>query len=281
MDSSAAPWPPPRGGAHNDPINKTDPTGLRPCDANLRQLEEHFAETPRDIGYPLDDFLSDNSESTCLKDLAIGGDGRATVHIGDVATAKDVVILPPSNGQSLDNLPITEFGNNIRNASGGKVAVVVWLGYNVPDGNLQAAWGETPSHGEFRELGRLATGLVERGKHVTMVGYSYGAVALEGVAGAGGARVHDVVFAGGWTNLSQVDASDFGGANVWYGIHERTDHIADVRRINGGRFFSTDGATGHGGYDRGESLRNIVRIAEGRYGDVTCHGGGSVQSGAC
>ena len=263
--------------ADNDPLNKTAPLGLRPCDSNLRQLEEHFDETSRDIGYPLDEFLSKNSETSCLKDLAIGGDGRATVHIGDVATAKDVVILPPSNGQSLYNLPITEFGNNIRNASGGKVAVIVWLGYNVPDGIPQAAWGETPSHGEFRALGRLANGLVARGKHVTMVGYSYGAVALEGAAGTGGARVHDVVFAGGWTNNSTITAGQFGGANVWYGVHSRTDKIADVRRVEGGgRFFSTGGATGHGGYDQvgSESLRNIAHIASGQYGDVTCHGGG-------
>jgi hypothetical protein len=249
---------------------------MRPCDANLRRLEEHFDETERAIGYRLDDFLSNNSEVTCLEELSIGGDGRATVQIGDVAAAKDVVILPPSNGQSLYNLPITEFGNNIRNASGGKVAVIVWLGYNVPDGMPQAVWGETPSHGEFRKLGSLANGLAGRGKHVTMVGYSYGAVALEGAAGTGGARVQDMVFVGGWTNGSPVWANGMGGANVWYGVHGRTDHIADVRHINGGRFFSTGGATGHDGYDQvgSESLRNIAHIASGQYGDVTCHGGG-------
>lgn len=109
-----------------------------------------------------------------------------------------------------------------------------------------------------------------------MVGYSYGAVALEGAAGTGGARVQDVVFVGGWTNNSTITVSRFGGANVWYGVHARTDRIADVRGIDGGRFFPTGGATGHDDYflSRSESLANIVSIAQSRYRDVTCHGGG-------
>ena len=227
------------------------------------------------------------------------GPGRIVEVLGEVATAGHVVVLVPGNDNHLGNY--FDPGRRTRprvNGVGllrtmdrleprGRFAVVVWLGYATPSGFAQASL-RGPAERGAPDLARL-THTLPRDAHITLVGHSYGAVVC-GLA-LGGARVHDCVVLGS-PGMGGSSASGLGfSGRLWAALGGR-DWIRFFPRGHLGRWghgpsplrpgfgavrFATGAIGGHCSYytEDSESVRNIARIALGRFAQVTLAGQGS------
>jgi pimeloyl-ACP methyl ester carboxylesterase len=228
------------------------------------------------------------------------GDGKIVEVFGDLATARQVVVLVPGSGWTLPKLLAGRGGGQADPVSGARallaeiraqapaaqVAVVVWLGYDAPENiDRQAARSERAITGA-RALTRFLAGLPGRCR-VILVGHSYGTV-VAGRAAAHSPRVTDVVALAS----PGMDAGSVAGlhtrARVW-AARTAGDPIAYVPHVHFWRYghggdpvapgygalvFRTGATHGHGGYyaPGGESLINLARIALGRTSEVTLVG---------
>jgi hypothetical protein len=92
--------------------------------------------------------------------LRTDGDGRAVEVFGDLDTARNVAVLVPGMGNSLETLPgQAARARHIRTEAGPGTATVAWMGYDFPDGVIEAA-DRQPAYVAAPELRRdPATGL--------------------------------------------------------------------------------------------------------------------------
>lgn len=228
------------------------------------------------------------------------GDGRIVEVFGDLATARSIVVIVPGSGWNLHKILAPATGSSPRAADpiagarallsamrgldpAARVAVVVWLGYDAPEGiDREAARSERAVAGA-RALARFVAGLPGRGA-VILVGHSYGTV-VAGRAAAAAARVTDVVAlaspgmdagsVAGLRTRARVWAARVPGDPIAFAPHVRVmryGHGADpVTPGFGALVFRTGSAHGHGGYyaPGSESLINLARIALGRTREVT------------
>jgi Alpha/beta hydrolase len=229
------------------------------------------------------------------------GDGRVIEVFGDLATARHIAVIVPGSGWDLAKVMHTgAHSPEQRNANPvlaalalraemsrlsprDGTAVVVWLGYDPPEGiDRQAARSERAIAGApaltvfLNDLPRAA--------RITLIGHSYGTVVC-GHALRGGARADDVVALAS-PGMDAVSAGDLRtGARIWAarisddpigltphvrlgGFGHETDPITPGF---GARILRTGAAQGHGGYysPGTESLANLARIALGRVAEVT------------
>lgn len=213
--------------------------------------------------------------------------------LGDVAMADHIAVIVPGNGHHLGNY-FTERGPVAPRARGelllrtmqaldpdSRVAVVVWVGYRAPAG-LAAAASSGPARDGAADLARL-THYLPRSAHLTLVGHSYGST-VAGLALAQG-RADDYVALGS-PGMGVWRRAELGTGTRLWAAQAESDWIrlfprARLGRIGLGRAplhpeigatrFGTGDIAGHCGYytEDSESLRNIARIAVGRYVDVT------------
>jgi hypothetical protein len=229
------------------------------------------------------------------------GDGHVIEVFGDLATARHVAVIVPGSGWDLDKVMRTDAhtsGQKNANpvvaaqalrAEMGRLsprtgtAVVVWLGYDAPEGiDRQAARSERAVAGAPALTGFLND--LPREARITLIGHSYGTVVCGHALQAGG-RADDVVALAspGMDAVSAVDLRT--RARIWAarvsddpigltphvrlgGYGHETDPITPGF---GARVFTTGAAQGHGGYysPGTESLANLARITLGRTADVT------------
>ncbi|GAA1118837.1 alpha/beta hydrolase [Nocardiopsis metallicus] len=220
-------------------------------------------------------------------------DGRIVEELGDAATADHIAVLVPGNDNYLGNYFNQKRATRPRAnaqtllatmrevAPGERVAVVVWVGYRTPRGFGEAV-SRRPALEGARDLVRL-TRFLPRSARVTLVGHSYGTVVCGLALGQG--RVSDCVALGspGMGVRSRQELGFSGnlwaalGPSDWIRFFPR-GHVGEIghgpspmRSGYGARVFETGDIRGHCSYYRqgSESVRNIARIALGRYEEVT------------
>ncbi|MBR8745390.1 alpha/beta hydrolase [Nocardiopsis sp. MG754419] len=221
------------------------------------------------------------------------GPGRIVEELGDAAEADHVAVVVPGNDNDLGNYfdqkratrpranAATLLAEMRRQAPTERVAVVVWVGYRAPRGFGEAVM-RAPAERGARELVRL-TRFLPASARLTLVGHSYGTVVC-GLA-LSRARVSDCVALGS-PGMGVRTRGELGFAgNLWAGLGP-TDWIryfprgyaagvghgpSPLRSGFGTRVFATGDIPGHCSYYRAgsESVRNIARIAVGRYERVS------------
>ncbi|WP_432991363.1 alpha/beta fold hydrolase [Dactylosporangium sp. CA-233914] len=218
-------------------------------------------------------------------------DGRALEIVGDLATARTVVVLVPGVDTTAANFDrglggverrapawqAHRLADEIAARGGNGIAVVAWLGYHPPHGvGLDAAREDLAAAGAaaLREfVSRLP------GERIVVVGHSYGSTVAGLAARRLDPRVSDVVALGS-PGLGVERAADLHtAAHVWAGTaaNDWTRRIPGVRIVGAGHgahpydpaFGATalpvGGVEGHDGYfvPGAESLRALADIALG------------------
>ena len=221
------------------------------------------------------------------------GSGLAAEVIGNLATAKRVVILVPGSDTSLTTFDTrgtaSPQGGALALAAqarrldpGNHLAIIAWLGYNTP-GLLSPAVMTSGDAGQGASALRpLVDALARHGYQVALICHSYGSVVC-GLA-APHLPVTDIAVVGSpGMDVSSVRAMHT-SARVWAG-REASDWIRNVPHIQflglgfgqdpmdsafGARIFAT-GSGGHSNYFKpgGISLRNLAEIALGNTTAVT------------
>ena len=249
---------------------------------------------PRTVPPPAP-LLYGEQERNGLRLLAYdeSGDGRIVESLGDPATADHIAVLVPGNDNHLGNYfdpnrptrprangetLLRTMGETARDES---FAVVVWMGYETPRGFFEGAM-RGPARQAAPDLVRL-THYLPRNAHITLIGHSYGTVVC-GLALADG-RADDCIALGspGMGGSSSADLRYRG--NLW-AAQGRDDWIryfprgrigdlghgpSPLRPGFGALRIETGGIPGHCSYytEGSESVRNMARIALGRYEEVT------------
>jgi len=223
------------------------------------------------------------------------GDGRVIQVFGDLESARHLAVIVPGSGWSLDKLlgearsgadPIAAAqalrGQLHRLDPAARVAVVVWLGYDAPEGIDRQVMRSERAVAGARALARFVEGLPS-GARVSLLCHSYGAVVCgHAAAGTRASQVVALAAAG-------VDASSAAGlrtsARIW-AARVADDPIRFAPDVRVGGFghgtdpttpafgalvFRTGTASGHDGYytPGAESLSNLARIVLGRTSEVT------------
>lgn len=229
------------------------------------------------------------------------GDGRVIEVFGDLPTARHIAVIVPGSGWDLGKIMHTDPHSSGQHDANPVVAalalraemsrlsprtgtaVVVWLGYDAPEGiDRQAARSERAVAGAPALTAFLND--LPPAARITLIGHSYGTVVC-GHAVRDGGRADNVVALAS-PGMDAASAGDLRtGARIWAarvsddpigltphvrlgGYGHETDPITPGF---GARVFSTGAAQGHGGYysPGTESLANLARIALGRTADVT------------
>jgi hypothetical protein len=203
---------------------------------------------------------------------ASAGDGRAIEVVGNLATARRIVVLVPGTDTTLSNFD-SGYGGVARRAPAVQarvvadavddpsVAVIAWLGYDTPEGLGKAAVREDRAAVGARALTRFLEGLevTNPGATVAVVGHSYGTVVI-GLSKLP-PSVTDVVALGS-PGMGIDSAADLGPVRVW-AARADTDWMRYVPAIRvfglghstdpaspefGARLLPTTGVAGHDWY---------------------------------
>jgi hypothetical protein len=221
------------------------------------------------------------------------GQGEVVEVLGDLATARRVVILVPGSDTSLATFasrgPASPAGGARALAAqarrldpGARLAVIAWLGYRTPSLLSLAVLTSGNAGQGAQALRPLVTGLAGHGDQVALLCHSYGSVVC-GLA-APYLPVTDIAVYGSPGMDAATAASLHTPARVWAG-REAGDWIRDVPHDRllgvgfgpdpmspsfGARRFGC-GGNGHSSYlqPRSVSLRNLAYIALGEPGKVT------------
>lgn len=207
------------------------------------------------------------------------GRGQAVLVYGDLAKSAHVAVIVPGSDVDAGNLTgLTRKATALREATGGRTAVVAWAGYTTPVGvGIDAATGELAEAGAGR-LTRFAEGLAAVGAaEPSVFCHSYGSVVC-GLA-AHRLKAKDLVVFGSPGMRAENAAALDTGARVW-AAKDPTDWIDRVPYVEvaglghgtdptapefGARRIDAGDARGHDGYfaPGTESLRGFAAIAEG------------------
>jgi hypothetical protein len=208
-------------------------------------------------------------------------DGQVVEVRGDLQSARNVAILVPGMDNDLESLR-GEISRTeaIRTESGPDTAAIMWLGFDSPDGLVEAV-SKKRAYDAAPLLRRFAAGLdteIRPDARTTLIGHSYGCT-VGGQAILHGARFDNVIFAGSPGIDPDVHrAADLGAPDTRYFALRAPGDIVAYTEWHG-----TDPAEfpdivrmqssvhGHNDYCRpnSESLRNIGRVVRGEYGAVT------------
>ncbi|MFD8249625.1 alpha/beta hydrolase [Nocardia sp. NPDC059691] len=172
--------------------------------------------------------------------LAFGGKGRAAISIGDPDTAANTAVVVPGASQSLRASDTSDKGwfdvqseqaqnlyvESNRADPDHPTAVVAWMGYDSPTDGITAVLSGDPT--AMREGGNLlaedvdglwATHKDPSKSHVTVVGYSAGAIVASDAAAASQLHANDVVLLGPVSTDEAGNADGFHveGGDVYVG----------------------------------------------------------------
>jgi hypothetical protein len=223
------------------------------------------------------------------------GDGRVILVLGELASARRVAVIVPGSGWSLHKLlreartgadPIAA-ARTLRDQlhrldPAGRVAVVVWLGYDAPENIDRQAMRSERAVAGAGALARFVEGLPHDAR-VSLLCHSYGAVVCG--RAAAGARVGDLVALAA-PGMDVASATGLrSSARIWAASVSRDPirfvpnlrlagfgHGADPTAAGfGARVFRTGAASGHDRYyaPGGEALANLARIVLERTSEVT------------
>ncbi|MFI8516825.1 alpha/beta hydrolase [Streptomyces sp. NPDC085481] len=207
------------------------------------------------------------------------GRGQAVLVYGDLARAEHVAVIVPGSDVDAGNLaPLTRKATALREAAGGRTAVVAWAGYTTPVGvGLDAATGDLAEAGAERLI-RFTEGLDTVGAaEPSLFCHSYGSVVC-GLA-AEQLKAKDLVVLGSPGMRAANAAALNTTARVW-AAKDPTDWIDRVPNIRfaglghgadptapefGARPVPAGDADGHDGYfaPGTDSLRAFAAIAQG------------------
>ncbi|MFL9683969.1 alpha/beta hydrolase [Streptomyces sp. KL110A] len=208
------------------------------------------------------------------------GRGQTVLVYGDLATAERVAVVVPGSDVDAGRMgSLTRKAAALREATGGRTAVVAWAGYTTPVGvGLDAASGELAEAGAERLL-RFAEGLRAAGvrPEPSVFCHSYGSVVC-GLA-AHRLKAKDLVVFGSPGMRAENVAALRTDARVW-AAKDPTDWIDRVPNVAvaglghgtdptapefGARPVEAGDADGHDGYlaPGTSSLRAFAAIAEG------------------
>lgn len=182
------------------------------------------------------------------------GDGKVAQVFGDLAIAQRIAILVPGAGNQLGNFwsgvggkafrsPAQQGADLYRTAQTDgdhHFAVVVWLGYDAPDGINVAAAREDLAQVGAAALERFVAGLTAIRPQATLalLGYSYGSTVIGLAAGHLPVQVTDLAALGspgmGVDTVAELGTT----ARVWAGLSDRDP----MRFVPGVKFFGL----GHG-----------------------------------
>lgn len=204
------------------------------------------------------------------------GDGRLIVAFGDPDTSRNIATYVPGATTNLANAGSElDRARALRAAAGADTSVIMWLGYDAPDG-LDAAF-ERSARDAAEPLRQFQSGLVSTHDgpigHMTLVGHSYGSVVI-GLAQRGGGLAADDLVVLGSPGMG-VDRADQlrDPAHVW-----SSTAINDPIRLAVGPLLGTDpwqsefgghrfasAPMGHGGYfdPRNPALATLAHIVRG------------------
>lgn len=160
--------------------------------------------------------------------------GSVAEVVGELASARTVVVLVPGVGSSVDTWPavrtqIEALYEALRAESGGGVAVVGWLGSPAPS-NILVAARASYAKAAGPSLRDFVAGLGVPSKAITLVGHSYGAV-VAGEAIRDGLRPAAVVgVAGPGLGPGVRSSADLFGTPT-YVLTDPRDPINDVQPV--------------------------------------------------
>ncbi|GAA2380331.1 hypothetical protein Cme02nite_16220 [Catellatospora methionotrophica] len=151
------------------------------------------------------------------------GDGRVVVAFGDPDTSDNVATYVPGVGTSLDRFAgevdraAAVQARAAATAPGETTATVMWLGYDPPDG-IDAA-SQRAALDARADLGAFQSGLVAAHEgdraHLSLIGHSYGSLAV-GVAERDGGVIADEIVALGSPGMGVASAAELGRpGHVW------------------------------------------------------------------
>jgi hypothetical protein len=169
------------------------------------------------------------------------GDGRAVEVLGDLATARRIVILVPGNDTTLADFdrglggvarraPAIQARSVYQAANDPGVAVIAWLGYDSPEGMGMATIREERAQAGAVELQRFVASLPGAAT-VVVVGHSYGSTVVGQAAPGFGPAVTDLVALAspgmGVSDAAQLHTR----ARVWAGTsgHDWIRHVPHLR----------------------------------------------------
>jgi len=227
-------------------------------------------------------------------------DGVLAVAFGNPDTAEHLAVAVPGTATTLENGFPNREAATLREqmnaaAPDARNATIAWLGYDAPEWGVPVTQPDNArAGGEFLVSDvdgyRAAAEAAGGNPHVSVLGHSYGSVAV-GYAGMSGLAADDVAFLGSpGVGASSVDQLSSGPGHVWAGA---TEHDPIVQGTSGD-WFTEDGSSttpyddsfganefgassdanlagAHGAYydDGSESLRNLANIATGNYAEVS------------
>ncbi|QBR93940.1 alpha/beta hydrolase [Nocardioides euryhalodurans] len=231
---------------------------------------------------------------------AFGGDGAVTVAVGDPATADDVAVVVPGLGADASSAP-REVARALRLHEAARFldphdgnATVAWIGYDAPDGPVEALTERRAVAGGERlaeDLDDLLTARPAGPAHLTVLGHSYGSTTAALGAYGPGLAADDLVLVGSPGAGGPVDrAADTGldPDRVWVARNSH-DPVAALgaagplglgddpateewggRRIRAESTEPADARDAHTAYfdHDGESLHHLALVVAGRHGEV-------------
>ena len=178
--------------SYNDPLNKTDPLGLRPTEGEF--LNGSCVEVAGD----------------CMPD-GLDGDDEMTFIFGQVESARNVAIYLPAAGAGPGNYTGEASQLYAKASQIGSVAVLAWLGYSPPSGIGTVI--HNPNSGVAPQLADIVHFLKSRGKTVSVIGHSWSGQVLQGALFEGTFRSVDA-----GQSSAVPDNAIFVGAHGNYGI---------------------------------------------------------------
>jgi Alpha/beta hydrolase len=208
------------------------PTEQRELAATYPGVVGNLDGAPIDLRYAANRLTSKRAEQMLLFDPR--GDGEVAQVFGDLANARRVAILVPGAGNRAGNFwsgvggkafrsPARQGADLYRTAQGygaDHFAVVVWLGYDAPDGINVAAAREDLARAGAAALERFVAGLAAVRPQATfaLLGHSYGSTVIGLAARHLPAAVTDLA-AFGSPGMGVDTAAELGTtARVWAGL---------------------------------------------------------------
>jgi hypothetical protein len=271
----------------NDPLNKTDPLGLRPCEYELFNYSATRSQLVSAAGSLKQSALNApgwarGAAADKVDQIAalLGGcrqllkadpanDGRAIEVHGSLRTARHVGVHVAAGGISFANFSgFSLTGASLQQSAGPDTSILSWMDYNPPDSLSATNWheyvfGRSTSEDGGESLARLTTILRRAGKDITLLGHSFAGTVVGNAVQEQGARPHRAVYVG--AKLWSADASP-GGVETYWGMAS-DDWIGGFvgGPPAGARVMSTQGVANHGDYwnVNNHGGRNVVSIIKG------------------
>jgi len=253
----------------NDPLNRTDPLGLRPNDVCLNaQLQGDSAAMGSGGGALADHLKNGDDEDWCLRYFDTKNGGHSVATLGNMKTAKNIVIAVNGMEQDLGNNSAIPMAASIQreasNIGGYGTAAIAWHGYDSPHItqpiDMLTAGGKALGGGRTLASYTRAVRSIRPDAHITVVGHSFGSY-VAAYSMVAGNDVDDVVVTGGAgmsDSWNSVASTGFKG-HLYFGeapddwVIDLTRHSSGVfagnySNMSGARRLDCAGSTGHNNY---------------------------------